>query len=256
MRAFLALYREGFKWLVRDKIFIPVVIAGIAVAVFANLASNWSIEDFKKILFDVGLAGFRLTGGMVAILWGGRMIHDALTERSIEPRLAAPIRRETWFLARFAALASVLALMGLIFLLCWQAIMLGFGGGAMTNIQGWALGMLICEWLVLGAMAMAFASFSGFAVALFATSAMWLAGLMAPLLSATRDPKIAPETGVFLDFVADVWNFQRFNLIDQLGVVGQSIQMPDLIVRLSWAGSLLIGMLALGSWRFAERDLG
>ncbi len=256
MKAFFALYREGFKWLVRDKIFIPVIITGIAIALFANLASDWSIEDFQKILFDIGIAGFRLTGGMVAILWGARMIHDALTERSIEPRLAAPIPRVTWFMARFAALASVLILMGCIFGLCWQTIMFATGSGRMTNIQGWSLGLLVGEWLVLAAMAMMFASFSGFAIALFSATAMWIAGLIAPLLSATRDPKIAPESGIIVDFVADVWNFQRFNLIDQLGVIGQTIQLSDLIVRLSWAGSLLFALLTIGAWRFSERDLG
>lgn len=256
MRSFFALYREGFKWLVRDKIFIPVIIAAIAIAIFANMASQWSIEDFKKVLFDVGIAGFRLTGGAVAILWGARMIHDALTERSIEPRLAAPIRRETWFVARFCALGSALIIMGGVFLVCWQAIMLINGGGRMTNIQGWSLGLLIGEWLVLGALAMMFASFSGFAVALFSSSAMWIVGLMAPLFSATRDPNIAPQTGILLDFIADIWNFQRFNLIDQLAISGQTIEMSDLMVRLSWAACLLVGLLVLGAWRFSERDLG
>lgn len=256
MRSFIALHREGFKWLVRDKIFIPMILAGLMITLCSNLISNWSIEDFKKILFDVGIAGFRLVGGSIAILWGTRMIHDALTERSIEPRLAAPIRRETWFLARFTALASVLIIMGLVFLLSWQAIMLVTGGGTMTNIQGWALGILVSEWLVLGALAMAIASFSGFAVALFASGALWIVGLMIPLLASTRDPTIVPETGIIVDFIADVWNFQRFNLIDQLGVNGQTIRLGDIGIRISWAGSLLVGLLALGSWRFAERDLG
>jgi hypothetical protein len=170
--------------------------------------------------------------------------------------LAAPIRREVWFLARFTALAHVLIIMGLVFLCCWQAIMLVTGGGTMTNIQAWALGILVFEWLILGAMAMAIASFSGFAIGLFATATLWAIGLMIPLLASTRDPSIAPETGIIVDFIADVWNFQRFNLIDQLRLAGQTIQISDLTVRISWAASLLVGLLALGSWRFSERDLG
>ena len=126
----------------------------------------------------------------------------------------------------------------------------------MTNIQAWALGILVSEWLVLGAMAMAIASFSGFAIGLFATAALWVVGLMIPLLASTRDPNVIPETGIIVDFIADAWNFQRFNLIDQLGAVGQTAQISDIMVRISWAASLLVGLLALGSWRFAERDLG
>ena len=51
MRAFCALYLEGFRWLRRDKIFLPILFAGLGVAIFASTVSQWSLEDMKKILF-------------------------------------------------------------------------------------------------------------------------------------------------------------------------------------------------------------
>jgi small neutral amino acid transporter SnatA (MarC family) len=89
MSAWWQLTKESFLMLRRDRIFFPIIIAGLSIAVFANIASNWSMEDFDKILFVVGIAGFRITGGIVSILWGVRLITDPLQDRSIELRIAA-----------------------------------------------------------------------------------------------------------------------------------------------------------------------
>lgn len=257
MRAFLAIYCEAFAWLRRDKVFIPVLLAGFVISLFASAISQWSMEDFQKILFDVGLAGFRLTGGAVAMLWGTRLIHDALAERSLDPRLAAPISRSTWFLARYFALATVLVLMGLVFAIWWQGILYFNGFGIMTNIQGWALGLLSLEWLVIAALAMMIATFTGFGLALFSVATLWLIGLLAPLIAvAVKDPSVSASQSIVVDWIGDLWNFQRFNLIDQVRMDGQTIQLPDLTMRLSWAFSLLVALLTGAMWRFSERDLG
>ncbi|MCX6125537.1 MAG: hypothetical protein NTV34_12440 [Proteobacteria bacterium] len=171
MRAFVALYLEGFNWLRRDKIFIPMMFAGLGISMFASTASQWSIEEFKKIFFDIGIGGFRLAGGLVAILWGARMIHDALAERSLDPRLAAPISRSTWFLARYAALATSLIIMGAVFATWWQCMMYLKGYGLLSNVQSWALALLTIEWLVLAGLAMMLATFGGFGLAIFTSTA-------------------------------------------------------------------------------------
>lgn len=256
MRPLFALYLEGFTWLRRDRIFVPIMLIGLGISVFASTASQWSLEDFQKILFDIGLAGFRLAGGLVAILWGIRMIHDALSERSLDPRLAAPISRSTWYLARYLSLATALVVMGVVFAVWWQAVVYFGGYGLLTNIQGWALGMLVMEWLILAALAMMLASFGSFGMAMFATLGLWIAGLLAPLVSATKDPTLPATQSLIVDWIADIWNFQRFNIIDQLGVTGQTINLADLTMRLSWSGSLLVAVVTAGIWRFTERDLG
>jgi hypothetical protein len=255
MRAFCALYLEGFRWLRRDKIFLPILFAGLGVAIFASTVSQWSLEDMKKILFDIGFAGFRLTGGMVSILWGSRMIHDAISERSIDPRLAAPISRSVWFLARYSALATAILVMGVVFAIWWQGILYSNGYGRISQIQGWALGFLVLEWLVLGAIAMLTATFGGFGISIFASVSLWLVGLMAPLVSASKDPNFPATESAVVDWLADVWNFQRFNLIDQLAVSGQDVILTDVSMRALWAVALLCGVLTAGTWRFSERDL-
>ncbi len=151
MNAWWQLSKESFLMLRRDRIFLPIVIAGFAIASFSNLASGWGIESFEKILFDLGLVGFRLTGSVVAILWGVRLVTDPLQDRSIELRIATPTSRPVWLLSRYTGLAVCLVMTGVIFASFWQILMLMNKFGAMNNLQAWSLGMLLFEWLTLGA---------------------------------------------------------------------------------------------------------
>jgi ABC-type transport system involved in multi-copper enzyme maturation permease subunit len=255
LSAWWHLSKESFLILRRDRIFVPVIVAGLAIAYFANLATGWGLEDFKKILFDIGLAGFRVTGAVVAILWGVRMISDPLQDRSIELRLAAPSARFIWILSRFTGLSICLLSTGAIFTGVWQVLMSLNNFGAMSNAESWALGLLVLEWLVLGALGILMGTLAGFSTALFVTFSAWIAGLMAPLVAATMDPAIDPTQKRFVEFIADVWNFQRFNIIDQLESGTRTVTLSDLIPRLTWAGTVLLGCLVLASWVFQEKDL-
>ena len=255
MSAWWQLTKESFLMLRRDRIFFPIIIAGLSIAVFANIASNWSMEDFDKILFDVGIAGFRITGGIVSILWGVRLITDPLQDRSIELRIAAPQSRATWLLARYSGLVACLLLTGLGFAAVWQALMALNNFGIMTNMQSWTFGMLFLEWLVLGAIGLLMGTLAGFSTALFVSIGAWLIGLIAPLVAATMDQTVDPIHRKLIEFIANSWNFQRFNLVDQLEAGARSVSMSDLVPRLTWGGSVLVGCLVLASWVFRDKDL-
>lgn len=253
--SFWYLARESFLFLRRDRIFFPMLLVGTAIAYFANLASTWTFEEWDKVLFDIGLAGFRLTGGMVAILWGVRMISDPMTDRSIELRIAAPSARYTWILARYAGLSFSLIIMGSVFIGAWQGLMLLNKFGTMTNLQNWSLGLIVCEWLVLGALGMLTATITNFSTAVFITIAAWITGLIAPLVAATLSPETEPLHRKFIETLANVWNFQRFNMIERLHSDQLTVRLDDLIPRLSWGASVLVGCLILAAWIFQKKDL-
>jgi len=258
IRGFIAwwhLSKESFLILRRDRIFFPIIVAGTAIAFLANLASGWTFEGWQKILFDVGLAGFRLTGGMVAILWGVRMITDPLQDRSIELRIASPSPRYTWILGRYAGLALCLLVMGLIFIGIWQGLMALNHNGTMNNLQNWTMGMLVVEWLVLGAVGLLMGTLGAFSTAMFVTLAAWVLGLIAPLVAATLGPEVEPTQRRIIEFVAQMWNFQRFNLSDQLDSGLVTVNLSDISARMTWAGSVLFGCLILSAWVFQRKDL-
>lgn len=246
---------ESFNFLRRDRIFLPIVMAGIAIGGFANLASSWTFEGWDKILFDVGFVGFRLTGGLVALLWGVRMITDPLQDRSIELRIAAPTARYTWILSRYSGLAFCLILMGAIFIGTWQGLMILNKFGTMNNQQNWTMGMIVCEWLVLGALGLLAGTISTFSTSIFITLGLWIVGLAAPIVAGTLVPETDPFQRKVIETIANLWNFQRFNMIEKLEAGQVTVNLADLILRLSWAGSVLLGCLVLSTWIFSRKDL-
>ena len=84
---------------------------------------------------------------------------------------------------------------------------------------------------------------------------MWLAGLIAPVAAATLDSTVAPTQKAIIEFMASTWNFQRFNLVDQVAAGTRTVVMSDLIPRLTWAGCVVAGCLALACLVFQEKDL-
>ncbi len=255
LRNWWYLNKESFLMLRRDRVFTPMMIVGVAIALFANTASGWTIEEYEKILFDIGIAGFRVTGAVVAMLWGVRLITDPLHDRSIELRIAAPSARYAWIISRYTGLAICLIMTGLAFALIWQLVMTLNQFGVMSNLQSWTLGMLVVEWLVLGALGLLMGTLAGFSTAIFATFGAWIAGLVAPLVAATMDPNTDPTQRKIILWIADTWNFQRFNLIDQLEAGTRTVNMADLGPRLIWGAAVLFGCLVLASWVFQEKDL-
>ena len=250
-----SLNKEAFLILKRDRVFVPVVIAGLVITFFANAASGWTLEEFEKVLFDIGLAGFRVTGGVLAMLWGIRSVTEPLQDRSIELRIASPLARFTWILSRFSGLAICLTFVALIFAAMWQTTMFLNRFGLMNNLQNWALGMLLAEWLVLGSLGILLGTVSRFSTAMFACFGLWIMGLMSPLVAATMAPDMDPTQRKIIDWLATTWNFQRFNLIDQLDAGLHTVNINDLVPRLSWSASVLAGCIILACWIFQEKDL-
>src|SRR5271169_3241497 len=108
LRAIRVIALETFLLLRRDRIFAPALVLGLAACALALLASDWSIEDFSKILYDVGYFGFQITGGLVALVWGTKTVGDSRQEGSLEVQLAAPISRFTWLIGKYLGLATCL----------------------------------------------------------------------------------------------------------------------------------------------------
>ena len=169
--------------------------------------------------------------------------------------MAAPTSRITWLLARYAGLAACLLLTGVLFAVVWQLLMLINDFGRMNNLQAWSLGMLVLEWLSLGAIGLVAGTATGFSTALFASFGLWITGLIAPIAALTLGPSVPATQQQIIEFFAQTWNFQRFNIVDQITAGAHTVVLDDLTPRLIWASSLIIGSLALGCLTFHKKDL-
>ena len=230
------------------------MIAGALIAGFANIASDWSVEDFSKILFDVGGFGFVLTGSLVAMFWGTKVVGDARADGAVEVELATPIGRSSWLIGKFIGISLALILLGALLLVIWQAIMLLNHFGWMTPSQLRIMSLMIMGWLVTAASAVFFSSFAGQTVAVFCTFCAWLAGLAVALVSGTLTPDTSPFTRSVIETVSRVWDLQQFNAIS-LAVSEQGLQAADFGLRTLY-GAMLISVLVTGGCMiFARKDL-
>ena len=254
VRPLWILSRESFAVLKRDRVFAPALVMGLLVAGFAALASQWSVEDFRKILFDVGLFGLQATGGLVALVWGTKLVADSRQEGSLEVQLAAPVPRPVWLLGKFVGLAVCLALLGALLLAVWQGMMLLAGYGPLRPPELLAFGLMGVGWLVLAALALFFASMARQGVALFATLCAWVTGLAAAPVAGALGVETSALARRIVGTLARYWDLQQFNYADR---VLDPVLPPlgDLGARFAYGGLLTLMLLTLACLVFSRRDV-
>jgi len=245
---------QTFILLRRDSVFIPAVVAGIMIGAMANLISQWSVEDFDKILYDVGAFGFQLTGSIVAIFWGTKIFGDARTEGSLEVQLAAPVGRSTWLVGKFLGLALALVLLWLILLGFWQILMKLNYFDWLDARQGAFFAFQLLGWLVVAAIATFFSSFCSATVALFSSFCMWLSGIATALIASSMSSNTAAPTQAFVKGLAQVWDLQQFNLVRYV-VSEPALPLHELGWRAAYGVLLIVLLITSGCIVFSRRDV-
>lgn len=245
---------DSFLLLRRDKIFIPAIVGGIAIAVIANLASDWSIESFDKILFDIGTFGYHLIGSIVAILWGTKIIADAKSEGAIEAQLAAPISRTVWIVGKFLGLFLSLFFLSIILLSIWQSVMLINNFGVLTMKHLKVFLMLNFSWYVMAAVAIFFATFTNQSIALFSTFGLWIVGLSSGMVRATLSPETSATSKIIVEQLSVFWNLQKFNFSNR--IVGEAdISNVEIFWNATYGISVIFFILIFAGIIFRKRDL-
>ena len=253
MRAIALVAIENFRLLRRDRIFVPVLFACVLISFLANLVSGWSIEEFQKILVDLGFFGFQMTGSAVSVFWAVKTLADARESGALEVQLAAPIARVSWLVGRYLGLSAALVLLSLMVLGFWQGFMLLNQFSWMQTNELIAFAFLPLTWLVLAAMAMTLATFCTQGVALFATASLWLAGQTTSLVEAALPPETDAVTRQVVQTLARFWDLQQLNLVDF--ATGLTIINPTELLLRALYGVLLIAIfLTAGSLVFRSRD--
>lgn len=245
---------ETFVLLKRHKIFVPMIVVFACVCFVSTLATGLAPNEFRKVLFDVGIAGLHGAGGLIAIFWGAKAMTDSRQEGSLEVQLASPISRSTWLLGKFLGLVGALVALGLIFCALWQGVMLALGFGWMSGNELAALGFIVLVWTILAGLVIFFSSFCNLPVAVFSCLCAWGLGMSSEFLARGFPPNAPGFTQSLVTGLTRYWNLQRFNLSDALGQPA----FPD-TANLLWRlghGVALVGVIMIASMAlFKRRDL-
>jgi len=246
---------DSFVLLRRDKIFLPAVIGGFFVAAIANLASDWTLEEYSKVLFDIGAFGFHFIGSIVAIFWGTKAVADARSEGALELQIATPISRSVCLIGKFLGLVMNLTLLAVILMVCWQILMRLNSFGWINGDQFMVFVYLYLSWCVTAATSIFFASFCGHATALFSSFSAWFVGLSTAQVAISLAPETPMITRKIVESFAWFWDFQRFNIIKHLVLESSKLEQ----INLAWNalyGVLLIAVLMTSACLiFRKRDL-
>lgn len=254
MKAVMLVTRESFLLLRRDKIFIPAAIAGVLVAMFANIASEWGIEEFSKILFDIGALGFHVTGSLVAIFWGTRTVSEARADGSLEIQLAAPISRVAWLTGKYLGLVLALVWLWLMLVAFWQLLMVANNFGIMSRPQLTFFAFQLLEWCIVGALSLFYSTFAGVTIAIFASITTWMIGLISMPVYQALPPGVDRFTAAIVKTMARCWDLRQFNLAPY-ATGYEKLSLGDLQLRGAYGLLLVLLIMSVSCVFFRRRDV-
>ncbi len=255
MNTLIAVTAETFIRLRRDKIFLPALMIGAGLLGLSGVASYWGVEEFFKILYDLGTAAYFFTGAAVAIFWGNKVVSDSRVEGSLEVQLASPISRSTWLLGKFLGLAAALILLALGFLVAWQGIYFSYGLSWMKLFDLQLFGMLTIAWLILAALSIMFASFASQSVALFCTIWMFICGMISAPVMQTLSPETPESTRQIVSIIAGLWNLNTFNISQSVSKYHIPELPEDIAYRIGFGFVLGGFFLSMACLSFQRRDI-
>ncbi len=255
MKAIWPVASETMLRLRRDKILAPAIVISILIILLASVTGHWAIEEFTKVLFDIGTAGFQFAGSMVAIFWGTKCISDAKREGSLEVQLSSPISRQQWIVGKFFGLMFTLLLVGLIIMLNFQLVLIYWDLGLLSINQLAIFGYIFLSWLVLGSLAIWLATITSNAIAIFSSMFLWFLGLVSNPIANTLNPDTPESTRWLIETFARLWDLQQFNL-SAFAVNPNSFPTQQELINLAIYGVCLICvMISGGSLAFQNRDI-
>jgi ABC-type transport system involved in multi-copper enzyme maturation permease subunit len=252
--AFTAVVRQTMLLLRRDRVAVPMLMLGVGMGVVANLMSDLSVEDFRKILIDASAAAFQIVGVLTALIWGTKVVADASGDGSLEVYLATPIPREMWLVARFVGVAVTLVGFALALVALWQGINLLNGYGWYTAPELWVFALLTCQWIVVAAVGMALSAHTNLAIAIFAGLTAWLAGILAPLMQQALPPQTDAVTRTVIAGLARFWNLEQFNVVSH-ATTGTWLAPSELGARLLFALSATAALVGISAVIFGKKDI-
>ncbi len=247
---FFTIVGETFTILRRDRIFIPALVAGFAVLFMISVIGEFTIEDQIKVYFDMGFGILNISGAIVAMLWGTKVIADSKSDGAINLQLAAPISRAKWLLAKYTGLALSLIVFGVILAAMWFMILLIELKAPFQSAHALIICGFIVGWLVIAAAAVFFSTIASQAVAMFGTLSLWVLGLTAESVNQVLRPESPLLSRIIAKMLIWGWNLRQFDLTSL-----EKAQSQSLGLSLIYAASMIASFMALAGLLFRKKDL-
>lgn len=249
-----------FRWAIRHRFLIAVLLVSAGVMLFALVLGEMSLHQEQRVAIDVALGGTSFFGCITAMVLGALLLYTEIQRRTIHTMLAKPIERHELLLGRYFGMAASLTLLVAVS----TVLMAGLFWIQDVSFGAVTVKALLLTWievLVVAAVAAFFSSFSSPVLSGVFTAGIWLVGratdeLRAVVDSATQ-PLIRVVCRVALYIVPDLHLFQ----VSGSTLDGKVVSVHSDFVAWSYVaaaaghGALYIALLlALAVVIFARRD--
>jgi len=253
MRPFLLLAALSFRSLLRDKMFLPIVLwVGILIFI-TTILSDLGVSDYSKVVFQIAHLGLHVTGVFVTLIWGSRLICEAKSSGGIEAQLSTAYPRTLWVLATFLGLAIALLSFIVLFLVIWTVWIYFQRFGVPSGDAYLSFFLLWFIWLAVAALVFFFGSFARQGVAVFGALCLWLLGMGSRFLSGSKGSDESLVLALW-EKVSPFWDFSGLNTSNAL-YVGDPVSFAVVLPPVVQVLGIILVLLGACVYLFETKDV-
>ena len=218
MSASLAIASTTFREARRNKVFYSIFFFAVVIILGSFIFTNLTISAFDRVLRDVGTGVIDFFGALLAIFLGIGLVSREVDKKTVYTVVTKPIRRWEFILGKFLGLAGVLLVSLGVMFLSFLVVLYTFSTTRPT-LEPLLLYFLLAltQLSVVVAFAILMSTFTGSALAAFATVGLYLIGHFSPDLYyfGLKTKSVAVKWLVSAIYYV-VPNLDRFSLAHQI----------------------------------------
>ena len=252
MNVILAIARNTFKEVLRDKVFYNLFVFALLMIGSALLLGTLTIGEQSKIIKDIGLASIDLFGVLIAIFVGVGLISKEIEKRTIYTIIAKPVHRYQFLLGRFAGLVFTMWVNTAVMLVAFCVILVVGGTSPDSGLMK-AVGLMTVAQLIVLSAAMLFSTFTTPTLSGIFTLALYVIGELTPDLKTLSEKLSGVSRGLLSGSYYLLPNLALFNVKGE-AVHGVPITAGYMLTAIGYGVSYAAVVLLLSCLVFQRRD--
>jgi len=252
MNVILAIARNTFKEVLRDKVFYNLFVFALLMIGSALLLGTLTIGEQSKIIKDIGLASIDLFGVLIAIFVGVGLISKEIEKRTIYTIIAKPVHRYQFLLGRFAGLVFTMWVNTAVMLVAFCVILIVGGTSPDSGLMK-AVGLMTVAQLIVLSAAMLFSTFTTPTLSGIFTLALYVIGELTPDLKTLSEKLSGVSRGLLSGSYYLLPNLALFNVKGE-AVHGVPITAGYMLTAIGYGVSYAAVVLLLSCFVFQRRD--
>ncbi len=253
----LAIAQNTFREVVRNRIFIVLILMSCALTSLVLAMSSVSLNEETRVVIDVGLFLVSSLTVILSVLLGGNMVHKELERKTVYTILSKPIYRYEFILGKYLGNIGIsLVLVSILGSLLGGCLVLV--GGSINATFVTSIWFIFVEVMIVSALSIFFISFSSPILSGALSLGVFVTGRFVPTLLAfnfgKQNEDLAWLESCVHGFARIVPDLSLYNVTPHL-VYNKPVS-SEFVLHASIAGlSYAVICVVLGSIIFGRRDL-